>query len=127
MMESTATLPQEETRTAPAPEPAAEEAIAVPKRRRAPVALLIWVLFAVGTVLFVVFARVPIEAGWRNGRSMRVLDLWRLYSLDLAQVAGPRVTPALAAALDLVILGGSLLGLWLAMSVSSDDTVGRPD
>jgi hypothetical protein len=58
---------------------------------------------------------------------MRVLDIWSLVALELAQVAGPLVTPALATALVLVILGGSLLCLWLAMSVTNDDTVERPD
>jgi hypothetical protein len=126
-MESTATLLQEETQVTPVPAPEGEAAIPAPKRRLVPAALIIWLLFLVATVLFVPFARVLIEAGWRNGRSMRVIEIWRLYTLDLALVAGPLVTPALATVLVLVILGGSLLGLWLALSVKSDHTVARPD
>jgi hypothetical protein len=126
MADSTATLPQASAQPAPEVESEAEEAVAT-ERRWSAIAVVIWLLFAVGLVVFITVARVPIAAGWREGRSMRVLDIWSLVALELAQVAGPLVTPALATALVLVILGGSLLCLWLAMSVTNDDTVERPD
>lgn len=90
-------------------------------------AAAIWLLFAAGLTLFILFARVPIEAGWRQGRSMSVVDIWSLFTLELAQVAGPLVTPALVTGLVVVVLAGSLLCLWLAMTVTWDETSERPD
>lgn len=125
MTDSFATLPQERALAGTAKAPAATVDRA--KRRWSPVAVAIWVLFALGTVLFIALARVPIAAGWRRGRSMQVLEIWRLFTLEVAQVAGPFVTPALATALILVVLGSALLGLWLAMSVTTESTTEKPD
>src|SRR5688572_4296217 len=86
------------TETPMSDEPAVERELA-PVRRWSRAAVVIWLVFTVGMTLFIAFARVPIAAGWRQGRSMRVVDIWSLFTLELAQVAGPLVTPALATAL----------------------------
>ena len=91
------------------------------------VVVVVWLLFAGGITLFIAFARVPIAAGWRQGRSMRVVDIWSLFTLELAQVAGPLIIPALVTGLVLLVLAGSLLCLWLAMAVTSDETSERAD
>ena len=128
MTDSTATLPHAPAPAAPEPEVATpgREVVESP-RRWSPVAVGIWLLSAIGLILFIAFARVPIEAGWRIGRSLRVTEIWRLFTLELAQVAGPLVTPALVTTLVILVLAGALLGLWLAMAVLTDDTVQRPD
>lgn len=125
--ESPSALADEPTTvTAVSDEPAVERELA-PARRRSRAAVLIWLLFAVGITLFIAIARVPIAAGWRQGRSMRVVDIWSLFTLELAQVAGPLVTPALATGVVLLVLAGSMLCLWLAMAVTSDDLPEGPD
>lgn len=96
-------------------------------RRRSRVAAVIWLVFAVGLIAFVAFARVPIAAGWRQGRSLRVLDTWSLFVREVTVVAGPFVTPALITALVIAVLAGSLLCLWLAMAVTSNRPQDRPD
>lgn len=96
-------------------------------RPRPVVAAVIWLVCAVGLIAFVAFARVPIAAGWRQGRSLRVLDIWSLFVRELTVVAGPFVTPALITALVIAVLAGSLLCLWLAMAVTSNRHQDRPD
>lgn len=117
----------ESTLAAPVGEEATTDRDLAPTRRWSPAAVVIWLLFAGGITPFIAFARVPIAAGWRQGRSMRVVDIWSLFTLELAQVAGPLITPALATGLVLLVLAGSLLCLWLAMAVTSDETSERPD
>ena len=127
MTDTTATLPHVETRPLPEQVTATPATAVGPRRRWSPVALVSWALFALGLVLFIAVARVPIAAGWRRGRSMQVQEIWRLFTLEAAEVAGPLVTPALVTALILIVLAGALLGLWLAMSVTTDSTVEQPD
>lgn len=125
--ESPPVLADEPTTVTPmSDEPAVERDLAH-VRHRSRAAVVIWLLFAVGITLFIALARVPIAAGWRQGRSMRVVDIWSLFTLELAQVAGPLVTPALATGLVLLVLAGSMLCLWLAMAVTSDDLPEVPD
>jgi hypothetical protein len=114
------------TETPMSDEPADERELA-PVRRWSRAAVVIWLVFAVGMTLFIAFARVPIAAGWRQGRSMRVVDIWSLFTLELSQVAGPLITPALATALVILVLAGSLLCVWVAMAVTSDDLPEGPD
>lgn len=96
-------------------------------RRVAAIAVMIWLVFAAGLVAFIAFARVPLEAGWRQGRSMRVLDIWSLFVTELTAVAGPLVTPALITGIVMVVLAGSLLCLWLALNATSDPVPDQPD
>lgn len=96
-------------------------------RQQSLVAAVIWLVFAVGLIAFVAFARVPIAAGWRQGRSLRVLDIWSLFVREVTVVAGPFVTPALITALVIAVLAGSLVCLWLAMAVTSNRHQDRPD
>src|SRR3712207_6396633 len=127
MTDTTARLPGPQTRQVPEQATVSPVTAERPRRQGSPVALASWVLFALGMVLFVAVARVPISAGWRRGRSMPVQEIWRLFTLEVAQVAGPLVTPALVTALILIVLAAALLGLWLAMSVPTDSTVEQPD
>lgn len=120
------TFVPEQTTEVVAEERAVREERATTKRW-SPVAVVIWAMFAAGLVLFVAFARVPIAAGWRQGRSMSVLDIWSLFVSEVAMVAGPFVTPSLITALVVVILAGSLVCLWLAMTVTSERQQDRPD
>lgn len=124
--ESPAALPPEQQPSAAMIEPVVVDPGPDRRRRWSPIAVAIWVLFAAGLALFIAFARVPIEAGWRHGRSMRVLDIWSLFTLELVQVA-PWITPALATGAGLVVLAGALICLWLAMSVAGASSSERPD
>jgi hypothetical protein len=108
-------------------ERSAHEQPRVAARRWSPAAVVVWAIFAGGLLAFIVFARVPIAAGWRQGRSMRVLDIWSLFVHEVSVVAAPFVTPGLITALVVVVLAGSLVGLWLAMSVTSNSPADRPD
>lgn len=127
IVESPSALSDEPTLATPAGEEVGTDPGLAPARSWSPVAAVIWLLLAGGIILFIAFARVPIAAGWRQGRSMRVVDIWSLFTLELAQVAGPLVTPALATGLVLLVLAGSMICLWLAMSVTSDETSERSD
>ncbi|MBA2519475.1 MAG: hypothetical protein H0V24_07400 [Chloroflexia bacterium] len=122
-----ATVVSEPSRTIAVPEVATTIERSVPARWRLSVARAIWALGAVGLVAFIAFARVPIAAGWRQGRSLRVIDIWSLFVREVTVVAGPFVTAALATALAIIILAGCLIGLWLAMSVTNDSLLDQSD
>lgn len=127
VVESAPAHADESTLVVPVSEDAATEPDLAPTRRWSPASIVIWLLFAGGIIIFVAFARVPIAAGWRQGRSMRVVDIWSLFTLELAQVAGPLVTPALVTGLVLLVFAASMICLWLAMAVTSDKTSERSD
>ncbi|MDQ3694228.1 MAG: hypothetical protein M3464_11440 [Chloroflexota bacterium] len=122
-----ATIVSEPPRTLAVTEGATTIERSVPAPWRLSVARGIWALAAVGLVAFIAFARVPIAAGWRQGRSLRVTDIWSFFIREVTVVAGPFVTAALVTALVIIILAGCLIGLWLAMSVTTDSSRDQSD
>lgn len=112
---------------APTAEPTTATEASTARRVVSPVAVAIWVLFAVGITLFIAVGRVPIEAGWRAGRTMSVRDIWSLFTVELAQVVGPWLSPVLITVVVLLTLAGALVCLWLAMQVRDEPPSERPD
>lgn len=119
-------IADDERGAAPAAEAAAAPDATRVRRGWTPVEVAIWVLFAVGITLFVAVGRVPIEAGWRAGRTMSVREIWSLFTVELAQVVGPWLSPVLITAIVVLTLAGSLVCLWLAMRVGDEPPPERP-
>ncbi len=118
---------EEQVAAAPTAEPTTATEASTARRVVSPVAVAIWVLFAVGITLFIAVGRVPIEAGWRAGRTMSVRDIWSLFTVELAQVVGPWLSPVLITVVVLLTLVGALVCLWLAMQVRDEPPSERPD
>jgi hypothetical protein len=125
--EAPTVLADEERVVVPAAEPVAEREVIPARRAWSPAAIAIWLLFALGITLFIAAGRVPIEAGWRAGRTMSVREIWSLFTLELAQVVGPWLSPVLITGIVLLVLVGSLVCLWLAMRVTDEPPAERPD
>jgi hypothetical protein len=125
--EATTVLADEERVVVSAAEPVAEHEVTPDRRAWSPAAMAIWLLFALGITLFIAAGRVPIEAGWRAGRTMSVQEIWSLFTLELAQVVGPWLSPVLITGIVLLVLVGSLVCLWLAMQVTDESPAERPD
>lgn len=125
--EAPTALAEEERVAVPAAEAVAAAEATPAQRGWSPVAVAIWLVFAVGITLFIAVGRVPIEAGWRAGRTMSVREIWSLFTLELAQVVGPWLSPVLITGVVLLALAGALVCLWLAMRVTDEPPAERPD
>jgi hypothetical protein len=69
-----------------------------------------------GFAVFVVAGSVTIGAGPDQGASTRVLAEWRRFLAELPVVSQPALLRAVVVAALLVVVAGSALGLWLALT-----------
>ena len=82
---------------------------------------------AVALVSFIAWARVPVGAGWREGRALRVRKIWTLFTHEVAAVAGTWLSTALITGLVVVLLAGCVVGLYLAMTVRDERSGARAE
>ena len=107
---------------------AAPEAVGEPTeggRARRRVIAAAWLATAGAVAIFLGFGSVTLEAGARPGRSQRVVEVWRRFLADLPEGGNAALLRVVVVGLIAVVLLGSALGFWLAMT-AADDSASRP-